>query len=101
MQNLYNDFLQSSLNLCQVKSDNCLGWSPTIPRLVTNQPKDGHPPEGSMLQTQNLTLRLKSQNVVSATWLVQRGLRKVVCATLFVHYGLCNVVSALWLVLCF
>ena len=24
--------------------DNCHGWSPTIPRRVTRQPKDGHPP---------------------------------------------------------
>ena len=24
--------------------DNCYGWSLTIPRMVTNQPKDGHPP---------------------------------------------------------
>ena len=27
--------------------DNCHGWSPTIPRRVTQQPKDGHsPPQG-------------------------------------------------------
>ena len=37
-------------------------WSPTIPRMVTHQPKDGHPPEGSILQTRNLALRLNSQN---------------------------------------
>ena len=36
--------------------DNCLEWSPNIPRMVTHQPKDGHPTEGSILQTQNLTL---------------------------------------------
>ena len=27
--------------------------------MVTPQPKDDHPPEGSMLQAQNLALRLK------------------------------------------
>ena len=42
------DFLQSSMNLCLVKSDNCQGWSPTIPRMVTHQPKVGPPPEGSV-----------------------------------------------------
>ena len=31
-------------------------------RRVTHQPKDGHPPEGSVLQTWNLALRLNSQN---------------------------------------
>ena len=36
--------------------------SPTIPRMVTHQSKDGHPPEGCILQTRNLALRLKSQN---------------------------------------
>ena len=34
----------------------CQEWSPTIPRLVTHQPNNGHPPEGSVLQTQNLAL---------------------------------------------
>ena len=34
----------------------CHGWSPTIPRMVTHQPKDGHPPEGIELQTCNLAL---------------------------------------------
>ena len=29
--------------------DNCQEWSPTIPRMVTPHPKDGHPPEGSIL----------------------------------------------------
>ena len=37
-------------------SDNYHGWSPTILWLVTHQPKDGHQTEGSILQTQNLTL---------------------------------------------
>ena len=59
---IYIDFLQSSMDLCHVKSDNCQGWSPTIPRMATHQPKDGHPPEGSMLQTRNLALRPISQN---------------------------------------
>ena len=48
--------------LYQVKSDNCQGWYPAIPMIVTHHPKDGHPPEGSMLQTRNLALRLNSQN---------------------------------------
>ena len=30
--------------------------------MVTHQHKDGHPPEGYILQTRNLTLRLNSQN---------------------------------------
>ena len=64
---IYIDFLQSSMDLCEVKSDNCQGWSPTIPRMVTHQPKDGHPPEASMLQTRNLTLRLISQNYDQVT----------------------------------
>ena len=42
-------------------------WSPTIPRMVTHQPKDGHPPEGSVLQTWNLTLSLNSQNYIQMT----------------------------------
>ena len=62
LKTIYNDFLQSSMDLCQVKSDNCQGWSPTILRMVNHQPKVGHPPEGIMLLTQNLALRLKSQN---------------------------------------
>ena len=40
-----------------------LGGSPTNPRMVNHQPKDGHPPnqnghppEGSVLQTWNLAL---------------------------------------------
>ena len=37
--------------------DNCHEWSPTILRMVTHQPKDGHPSEGSALQTWNLVLR--------------------------------------------
>ena len=40
------------------------GWSPTIPRMVTHQPKDGHSPEGSILHTQNLALILRSQKYV-------------------------------------
>ena len=42
--------------------DNCQGWSPTIPRIVTHQPKDGLPLEGSIIKTQNLAIRLNSQN---------------------------------------
>ena len=33
----------------------------------THQPKDGHPPEASTLQTRNLTLRLISQNYDQVT----------------------------------
>ena len=62
LKTIYVDFLQSSMDLCQVKIDNCQGWSPTIPRMVTHQPKIGHPPEGNMLHTLNLALRLKAQN---------------------------------------
>ena len=28
-----------------IPSDNCYGWSPTIPRMVNHQPNDGHQPE--------------------------------------------------------
>ena len=42
--------------------DNCQGWSPIILRMVTNKPKDGHLPEGIILQNKNLALRLNSQN---------------------------------------
>ena len=42
--------------------DYCNEWSTTIPRMVTNQPKDGHPTEGSVLQTRNLALKFCSQN---------------------------------------
>ena len=35
-----------------------------MPRIVTHQPKDGHPPEGSILQTQNLALSDKSRELV-------------------------------------
>ena len=59
---IYIDFLQSSMDLCQAKTDNCQRWAPTIPRMVTHQPKVGHPPEGIMLHIWNLALRLKSQN---------------------------------------
>ena len=62
LKTIYIDFLQSSMDLYQVKSDNCKGWSPTIPRIVIHQPKVGHPPEGIMRHTRNLALRLKSQN---------------------------------------
>ena len=34
------------------------GWPPTNPGMVTHQPKDGQPPEGSVLQTWNLALDL-------------------------------------------
>ena len=34
-----------------------LGWSLTKPRMVTHQPKDGPPPEGSVLQPWNLVFR--------------------------------------------
>ena len=42
--------------------ENCYGWLPTILRMVTHQPKDGHPPEGSVLQTWNLAGPLYSKN---------------------------------------
>ena len=35
--------------------------------MVTHQAKEGHPPEGSMLQTRNLALRLISQNYDQVT----------------------------------
>ena len=41
-------------------SDNCHGWSPTIPRTVTHQSKDGQPPEGSIVQTQSIIATLGS-----------------------------------------
>ena len=41
--------------------DNCYGGSPTIPRIVIHQPKDGHPPKGFIIQTRNLAIRLNSQ----------------------------------------
>ena len=40
----------------------CQEWSPTIPRTVTRQPKDGHPPEERILQIWNLALKFNSQN---------------------------------------
>ena len=52
----------------QVKSGNCQGLSKIIPRMVTHQPNDGHPQEGSMLQTQNLALTLKSQKKQGQEW---------------------------------
>ena len=42
-------------------------WSPTNPRRVTHQLKDGHPPEGGMQQTCNLALRLNSQDLDQVT----------------------------------
>ena len=46
--------------------DNSYGWSPNIPMMVSNQPKDGHghPPSGSVLQTWNSALTLYSQNTM-------------------------------------
>ena len=38
-----------------------IGWSPTLQRMGTHQPKNGHPPEGSVLKTGNLALRLNTQ----------------------------------------
>ena len=38
-----------------------------MPSMVTHQPKDGHPPEGSVLQTWNLTFNLNSQNYIQMT----------------------------------
>ena len=40
--------------------DNCQEWSPTILRTVTHQSKDGHPPEGSIVQTQSIIATLGS-----------------------------------------
>ena len=37
--------------------DNCHGWSPIISRRVTHQPKEGHTPKESVLETWNLALR--------------------------------------------
>ena len=49
--------------------DNCHRWKPTFHRMVPqppkdghHQPKDGHPPEGSVQKTGNLALRLNIQN---------------------------------------
>ena len=41
---------------------NCQELSPTILGMVSHQPKDGHPPEGCIIQTRNLAIRLNSQN---------------------------------------
>ena len=41
--------------------DNCHGWSPSIHRMITYLPKDGHPLEGSVLKTGNFALRLNTQ----------------------------------------
>ena len=43
--------------------DNCHGWSPGIPRRVSHLPKDGHPPEGSMLQIWILAPILRPQKL--------------------------------------
>ena len=45
-----------------IPGDNCYGWSPTILMMAAHQLKDGHQPEGSVLRTRNLALRLYSQN---------------------------------------
>ena len=54
--------------------ENCHGWSPTNPRIVTHQPKDvhhqpkdGHPPEGNVLQTSNWALKHYLQNYHQVT----------------------------------
>ena len=58
--------MDGHLNLTKLKKlilvANCHGWLATISRMVTHQPMDGHPPEGSILQTLHLLLRLKSQS---------------------------------------
>ena len=41
--------------------DNCHGWSPSFYRMVTYQPKDGHPPEESVLKIGNLEFRISTQ----------------------------------------
>ena len=50
-----------------IPGDICHGWSPTIPRMVTHQPKDGHLPDGSVLKTWNLALRHNPQNLSQVT----------------------------------
>ena len=42
--------------------DNCYGQSPTIPRIVTHQPQDGLPQEGSVVELWNLAPTHYSQN---------------------------------------
>ena len=37
-------------------------YNPTILWMVPHQPEDGHPPEGSVLKTGNLAIRLNTQN---------------------------------------
>ena len=62
-RNKYTKDSKFSTLLLELKpGNNCYGWSPTIPGMVTNQPKDSHPPEGSILQTQHLAFRLNLQN---------------------------------------
>ena len=39
-----------------------LVMAPHPPRMVTYKPKDGHPPDGSVIRTGNLALRLSPQN---------------------------------------
>ena len=46
----------------QVCKYNCQKWSLIIQGMVTNQPKDGHPTEGCILQTLNFALRLNQKN---------------------------------------
>ena len=45
-----------------ILGDNCHGWSLAILSMVAHHPKDDHPPEGGVLQTWNLGLKLYSQN---------------------------------------
>ena len=40
-----SDFITLTELAKLIPRDNCHGWSPTIPRMVNNQPNDGHPPE--------------------------------------------------------
>ena len=45
-----------------------------MPRVVTHQPKDGNPPEGSVLQKWNLELKLHSPNLHKVTTAMDDGL---------------------------
>ena len=63
------EFGQYTLLTKLTPGGNCHRWShtitriaPTHPRMVTHKPKDGYPPEGSVLKTANLILGLNSQN---------------------------------------
>ena len=45
-----NIFLWTTTLLTKlIPGENCHGWSPEIPRRVTHQPKDSHPPEERVL----------------------------------------------------